>query len=766
MKTFYLVLLSLLFAVNVNSQSDDSLRFQIFNLADLDTLVKEEKELIISVSRLSETVGEFSQQIIIIEGDEIRKFGYTTLVDVLKYIPGFRTSQPGNAYHGETFLMQGLLGNEYVKFMINGVPIQPEAVQGMPIGAQLPIRHAERIEIILGASSASYGNDAVAGVINIVMPQVEQPVFAWGDVSVQTPQTSNFNLTLGGKTGKGRNIINYQLFASSFHADNVNLLIPADSVKVSTNSINWIQMDLLSSTSAESDNEYFYPNINAMKRESRCMGTSVKYRNLEFTAMRLYRVEASGFGTHPFQQSYHDIGLTAGERITSMSLKMKIKQKKRRKTTINASYLKYRMLPNSSYFAIMNGLSNGRNYMYSRSTDINFDMQTAYELNPQLKMTYGLGLDYSFSLAFMNYLARPNKDIRDNFWKEDTTLLLTPSATDSQWESISKIDYTVPKEYFLRLNLAPFFQVSFKSKNEKIKINAGYRYDINSFSKVLPKIGMVYYPNNRIRINMSYEEGYRANKSYYSFDNYFVPDSNYAQGSKLRRTKNSLKPETIKSWQAGVQVLMGNTCKLNVNYYGHYMQDKLFNKSYFTDTNSIVSGKMVGFGHFNSVSYSLLNSLSISSTFTFTINAIVVDILFAYEYSKGKEILAVAEDIESFAQTSYPYRFVPTHTRKTTIDFTYNDLIISFRRSVYGEFLADFLRVNDVVSTPMIHHKSQNLDILIYKQLFRQLSLFTGVNNIFGKVQSGIPYSGLTNTWSFNPQYGRVFKFGLTFKLN
>lgn len=740
-------------------QNNDSLHFQIFNISDLDTLVKEEKQLIIAASRLSEMVDEFSKQIIIIEGSEIRKFGYTTLVDVLKYIPGFKTSQPGNAYEGETFLMRGLNGNEYVKFMINGVPIKPEAVQGMPIGAQLPIRHAERIEIILGASSASYGNDAVAGVINIVLPQVEQPVFAWGDVSVQTPQTSNFNLTLGGKTGKGRNIINYQLFASSFLANNVNLLIPEDSVKMSKNSINWIQLDLISSTAAESDNEYFYPNINALKRESRCMGTSVKYRNLEFTAMRLYREDASGFGAHPFQRGYHDVGMTIGERITSLSLKIKMKQKKRKQTTLNISSLKYRMLPNSSYFSIMNGLSNGKNYMYSHSTDVNFDFQTEYKLNPQLKLTYGVDFDFSYSLAFINYLARPYKD-------DSTLLLLTPSATDSQLESISKIDYTVPKQYFIRLNLAPFFHLSFKSKNEKLNVNAGYRYDINSFSRVLPKIGMVYYPIKRIRINMSYEEGYRANKSYYHFDNYLIPDSNYAQGNKLSRTEIFFKPETIKSWESGIQVLIGTKCKMNLNYYGHYMQGKLFNKSYFTDTNSVISGKMVGYGHYNSISYSLLNTLSISSAFTFTINSIVVDILFAYEYSKGKEFLTVTNDDESFAQTSYPYRFVPTHTRKAIINFSYNDLVVSFRRSVYGEFLADIIRVNDIVSAPMIHLESKNLDILIYKQLFHQLSLFAGVNNVINRDQTGIPYSGLTNTWSFNPQYGRVYKFGLTFKLN
>lgn len=41
----------------------------------------------------------------------------------------------------------------------------------------------------------------MAGVINIVFPNIDRPVFAWADVSATSPGTTEMNLTLGGKAG-------------------------------------------------------------------------------------------------------------------------------------------------------------------------------------------------------------------------------------------------------------------------------------------------------------------------------------------------------------------------------------------------------------------------------------------------------------------------------------------------------------------------------------------------------------------------------------
>ena len=44
-------------------------------------------------------------------------------------------------------------------------PVRPSVVGAMPIGSQLPIRQAERIEVIYGPAATIYGADAASGVI-------------------------------------------------------------------------------------------------------------------------------------------------------------------------------------------------------------------------------------------------------------------------------------------------------------------------------------------------------------------------------------------------------------------------------------------------------------------------------------------------------------------------------------------------------------------------------------------------------------------------
>jgi len=110
-----------------------------------------DKVKIISGSRFPTEAGELPFSSYVITREEIRLNGYETLVDALKMAPGIFSSQPGSGMEGETFLMRGLLGNTYTKILVNDIPVKPSFIASMPIGAQLPIREAERIEIIYGA---------------------------------------------------------------------------------------------------------------------------------------------------------------------------------------------------------------------------------------------------------------------------------------------------------------------------------------------------------------------------------------------------------------------------------------------------------------------------------------------------------------------------------------------------------------------------------------------------------------------------------------
>jgi outer membrane receptor protein involved in Fe transport len=92
--------------------------------------------------------------------DEIVRYGDTSLLDVLKRIPGVTVN--GAAGRGGEVRMQGL-GSGYTQVLVNGE--RPPA--GMALDTLAP-ETIERIEV-MRAASAEYSAEAIAGTINIVL---------------------------------------------------------------------------------------------------------------------------------------------------------------------------------------------------------------------------------------------------------------------------------------------------------------------------------------------------------------------------------------------------------------------------------------------------------------------------------------------------------------------------------------------------------------------------------------------------------------------
>src|SRR4030042_3628298 len=178
---------------------------------------------VISASRSSKRIGELPITIYVVTREEIVLNHYNSLIDIIKSLPGIRVSQPGSGELGESFELRGLPGNLYTMILINGLPIKPGAVIGMPIGAQLPVRQAERIEIIYGPAAAVYGADAVSGVINIITKEADKGTFVMGDISLGQLDYRRGNFMVRGKTGRNKNIMQYSFYGALSDVSDMNI---------------------------------------------------------------------------------------------------------------------------------------------------------------------------------------------------------------------------------------------------------------------------------------------------------------------------------------------------------------------------------------------------------------------------------------------------------------------------------------------------------------------------------------------------------------
>ncbi len=279
----FLILFLLMLAGSLaSSQTEEQEMFQLGE-TDIKTETDNERIEIVSASRSEKLRDDLPVTVYVISREEIIKNGYTSLVDVLKDIPGMKVSQPGSGIEGETFLMDGLFGNYYCKILVDNIPFRPSVVSGMPIGNQLPIRQAERIEIIYGPAAAIYGADAISGVINIITNTSERPVWAQADITIGSKENYFMDVMIGGKIGKNKNILKYTFYGSygvkgdmNIRYDMENLYNPSlyPFINPTNDSANYYEAPYYKGDSLS-------PEMNRLPQSSRLMGIGLQYRGLK-----------------------------------------------------------------------------------------------------------------------------------------------------------------------------------------------------------------------------------------------------------------------------------------------------------------------------------------------------------------------------------------------------------------------------------------------------------------------------------------------------
>ncbi len=134
-----------------------------------------EMPIIASVSRLPQQLSETPASVTVIDQEMIRASGMRTVEDLLRLVPGFQVTSHNQdpaivAYHG---LNSGLSSEEYgprVQVLVDGRSQYSPLFKSGVNWNLLPValENIERIEVIRGSNTVSYGSNAFMGVVNII----------------------------------------------------------------------------------------------------------------------------------------------------------------------------------------------------------------------------------------------------------------------------------------------------------------------------------------------------------------------------------------------------------------------------------------------------------------------------------------------------------------------------------------------------------------------------------------------------------------------
>ncbi|MDF1698286.1 MAG: TonB-dependent receptor [Saprospiraceae bacterium] len=777
--------LSVWWCIGYTQQDSSFLRYDQLELEDLDfSSLDQSSTKVIAGTRNEQDLADLPFTVFVITAKEIREQGYYTLVDALKNLPGIRVSQPGSGLDGETFMMRGLYGNTYAKILINDIPIRPSVVGAMPIGSQLPIRQAERIEVIYGPAATIYGPDAAAGVINIILKDSEYPTFAQADIEIGKNNLTRLSALFGGKFSLGRNILKVRMFGGYTSMNDREIKYDLASL------YNPQQYeDLLNLQNQELIQYEDKPNfegatgvatLSSLPHQSNYVGFSATMGIFEFSAQRMFRSDHSSIGLNPFAVSYADPQSLIGEEILSTHFSFK-KEFKKWDLSVRMNRLSYSINPLSSYKYVLplfgtfsNGYGygflgpvdvdpslnvgqsidslylSGSRYVSGSFNDVSVELQSNFKLSKAVNISFGITGESGNGDAIERFLKVPVSTVNGI---SPPPFSVNPNATFSSVSSYM--------ETYLKFG--------------KISAIAGVQSFIRSDGLLVndpvfnPRVGVLYKASPEFSIRASYSQAFRYPSAYFNNSSYTIQAKD--GGLEIETGSPGLEPEETINVETGLRYNPSENLSLDFSMY--YTQTSDFID--FDIVNNTQDGSFFWGFENDPNSFTRLMGAQVSLRMRNIIPSIQFGTDVHLNYSKGKERLLQLffDDIlETEIQELPVVRAQPNligHVRMSFVPVKNLTLFLN-HSFMSNSWTRNKLRITGALQNnnvdSLINNGYYTLGIRSQFKISRQIDAFADFANL-----TNIRYGGIDATVDFdsllyNPQPSFMFKMGVNFAFN
>ncbi|WP_224959086.1 TonB-dependent receptor plug domain-containing protein [Geomonas subterranea] len=473
---------------------------------DLEQLTNLKVETVYGVSKFEQVVTEAPASVTVVTSEEIKRYGWRTLADVLKATRGFFTTYDRNySYIGTRGFNRPGDYNTRVLLLVDGHQINDAIYESAAIGTEFVLDMAliDRIEIIRGPSSSLYGAGAFFGVINVISRSAKQLEGVEAGGSWGSQQTGSGRISYGKIFNGGEFLISGSGYSSR---GNDRLFFPEFNDPSTNNGI---------ARNMDRDRSYSLF-ASGHLRDFTLAGALVS---------RDKRIPTASFGT-----IFNDPRTNTNDRRSYLDLKY---EKAIDGTGITARlfYDEFRFTGNFPYD------KTGDDPPFYPATYVNRDqhlarwwgaeVQGSRQLLPRLQLTGGARFRDNYQIDIPNFDRVPGGRSLEN--------------------SHQNVFYALFGQGELRIL-------------DSLILNAGVRYDhYETFGGATsPRLALIYTPVEGTVFKLVYGQAFRAPNAYELYYNDVF--NGYA-------TSLSLKPETVRSYEAIYEQYYGDVVRTSASLF-------------------------------------------------------------------------------------------------------------------------------------------------------------------------------------------------------
>ncbi len=495
---FFLLFFNLLLSTSISFAQETSTDIPgDMTQLSLEELMELKVDTVYGASKYEQKITEAPSSVSIITSDEIKKYGYRSLAEILKSIRGFQVTNDRN-YSYLNVRGFGLPGdyNSRILLLVDGHPVNDNIYNMALIGREFPLEIdlIDKVEVVRGPSSSLYGTSAFFAVINVITSKGR--VMKGFEVSGEAGSFDSYKerLSYGNKFNNGLET----LFSASYYDSkgNERLYFKEFDAPLTNNGI------------AERLDYERYKNFFA----------EVTFNG--FTLQGNYHSRKKGVPTASYETIFNDD----------------------RYFTVDEQYwldLKYEHV----YSRKLNILArvNYNNYYYHGDYPFEGDPDVG-ESNVAINKDYARGEWIGSELQFIDRLSDKHKFILGTYYQYN--------LRQEQGNYYIGADWGRFKDKRNSSNWALYMQDEFRI-NADLILNAGLRYDYyNTFGgNVNPRAALIYTLFDQTTLKFVYGRAFRIPNAYelYYHDEFIT-----------QKPAPDLKPEVINTYEAIYEQYFGN----------------------------------------------------------------------------------------------------------------------------------------------------------------------------------------------------------------